>query len=574
MEQKLDQQDESSGNDASVITGTMEAEQAATSPSEKMKSLFATLDQVPEDIRIQKQLHQTRILVNGELREWKGDFHKVYSPILIANKESGATEKMQIGSYPIATTKETQEALDAAVNAYDGGRGEWPAMHINERIQHLNRFVAEMKTQKQEIVKLIVWEIGKTVADAEKEFDRTIDYINETVRSAKQLSNHTNAFQVTQGFIGQTKRVPHGVVLCMGPFNYPLNETFTTLIPALIMGNTILFKPPKHGTLLFEPLLEAFSTCFPRGVVNTVYGRGRDIVPMLMESGKIDVLALIGSSRVADALKKMHPKSNRLKSVLGLDAKNAAIILPDADLKHTVREVIAGALSFNGQRCTALKVLFVDRKLVDRFNQLLLEEMQHIGIGMPWQKGITITPLAEPEKPAYLKECIDDAVSKGAEILNEADGGGAIYASFVHPTVLYPVNSEMKIYHEEQFGPVIPIVPFTSLSEPVEYIMNSPYGQQVSIFSQDTEAVSLLIDTLANQIGRINLNSQCQRSPDTFPFNGRKDSADGTLSVDEALIAFSVDSVVVTKQTPENEKLIQSILETGGSRRLTNQVSF
>lgn len=574
MEQKIDHQDEPSGNDAAVLGGTTEAAQALASSGRNLMALFATLGQIPEDIRIQKQLHQTRILVNGELREWKGDFHKVYSPILIADKESGATEKMQIGSYPIATTKETQEALDAAVNAYDGGRGEWPAMHINERIQHLNRFVAEMKTQKQEIVKLIVWEIGKTVADAEKEFDRTIDYINETVRSAKQLSNHTNAFQVTQGFIGQTKRVPHGVVLCMGPFNYPLNETFTTLIPALIMGNTLLFKPPKHGTLLFEPLLEAFSTCFPKGVVNTVYGRGRDIVPMLMESGKIDVLALIGSSRVADALKKMHPKSNRLKSVLGLDAKNAAIILPDADLKHTVKEVIAGALSFNGQRCTALKVLFVDRKVVDRFNQLLVEEMQHIGIGMPWQKGVTITPLAEPEKPAYLKECIDDALSKGAEILNEADGGGAIYESFVHPTVLYPVNSEMKIYHEEQFGPVIPIVPFTSLSEPVEYIMNSPYGQQVSIFSQDTEAVSLLIDTLANQIGRINLNSQCQRSPDTFPFNGRKDSADGTLSVDEALIAFSVDSVVVTKQTPDNEKLIQSILETGGSRRLTNQVSF
>lgn len=574
MEHKLDQQDESSASNATVIAGAMEAEKAAASPSEKLKALFAAPDQVPEDIRIKKQLHQTRILVNGELREWKGDFHKVYSPILIANWESGATEKMQIGSYPIATTKETQEALDGAVHAYDGGRGEWPAMHINERIQHLNRFVGEMKTQRQEIVKLIVWEIGKTLADAEKEFDRTIDYINETVRSAKQLSNHTNAFQVTQGFIGQTKRVPHGVVLCMGPFNYPLNETFTTLIPALIMGNTILFKPPKHGTLLFEPLLEAFSTRFPKGVVNTVYGRGRDIVPMLMESGKIDVLALIGSSRVADALKKMHPKSNRLKSVLGLDAKNAAIILPDADLKHTVKEVIAGALSFNGQRCTALKVLFVDQEVVDRFNQLLVEEMQHIGIGMPWQKGITITPLAEPEKPAYLRECIDDAIAKGAKILNEADGGGAIYESFVHPTVLYPVNSEMKIYHEEQFGPVIPIVPFSSLSEPVEYIMNSPYGQQVSIFSQDTAAVSLLIDTLANQIGRINLNSQCQRSPDTFPFNGRKDSADGTLSVDEALFAFSVDSVVVTKQTPDNEKLIQSILETGGSRRLTNQVSF
>lgn len=539
-----------------------------------LKELFPSQDEIPDVVKMHHQMHQDKILIDGELRHWEGPFHEVFSPILITDEDSGMVEKRQIGSYPIATTKETIEALNAAVNAYQGGRGEWPAMHIHERIQHLHLFIVEMTKQKAEIVKLIVWEIGKTVTDAEKEFDRTIEYMNETIRAAKELHNSTNAFKVTQSFIGQTKRVPHGVVLVMGPFNYPLNETFTTLIPALIMGNTILFKPPKHGTLLFEPLLEAFITCFPKGVVNTIYGRGRDTVPTLMESGKINVLALIGSSRVADALKKMHPKSNRLKSVLGLDAKNAAIVLADADLNHTVKEVIAGSLSFNGQRCTALKVLFVDHEIVGEFNKLLIEALKHLKIGMPWQIGVTITPLAEPEKPSYLKECIDDATSKGAKILNEEDGGGAIYGSFVHPTVLYPVNSEMKIYHEEQFGPVIPVVPFTSLAEPIEYVTNSPYGQQVSIFSQDTNSVSLLIDTLANQVGRINLNSQCQRSPDTFPFNGRKDSADGTLSVDEALFAFSVDSVIVTKQTTENEHLIRSILETGGSKRLTNQVIF
>lgn len=541
---------------------------------EKLSALFPAMDEIPEGIKIQELVHQKTILINGALRDWTGPSHSVFSPILINDTASGAIKKIEIGSYPIATATEAQEALDAAVSAYNGGRGEWPAMHISKRIHHLNLFVAAMKVHKQDIVRLIVWEIGKTLTDAEKEFDRTIDYINETIRSAKELSNNTNAFRVTQSFIGQTKRMPHGIVLCMGPFNYPLNETFTTLIPALIMGNTILFKPPKHGTLLFEPMLQAFAECFPKGVVNTVYGRGRDIVPMLMESGKVDVLALIGSSRVADKLKKMHPKSNRLKSVLGLDAKNAAIILPDADLKHTIKEVIAGALSFNGQRCTALKVFFVSAKIVAEFNKLLMEELKHLKIGMPWHNGVTITPLAEPEKPSYLRECIDDAVSKGAEIINKEDGGGAIYESFVHPTVLYPVNSEMRIYHEEQFGPLIPVVAYTSLAEPVEYIVNSPYGQQVSIFSQDAEAVSMLIDTLAHQVGRINLNSQCQRSPDTFPFNGRKDSADGTLSVDEALMAFSVDSVVVTKQTAENEHLIRSILDTGRSRRLTNQVLF
>lgn len=540
----------------------------------KFWELFPRTDNIPDSIKIFNPKHQNKILINGELREWRGNVHQVYSPILVINKENGQLEKLQIGTYPIASIQETNEALYAAVKAYDNGSGEWPSMHIMDRILHLKYFLTEMKKQKQEIVKLIVWEIGKTVIDAEKEFDRTIDYINETIRSAKILSNNSNTFEVTQNFIGQTKRLPHGVVLCMGPFNYPLNETFTTLIPALIMGNTILFKPPKHGTLLFEPLLEAFSKCFPKGVVNTVYGRGRDIVPTLMESGKIDVLALIGSSNVADSLKKMHPKSNRLKSVLGLDAKNAAIILEDADLEHTVKEVISGALSFNGQRCTALKVIFVDEVIIQKFNNLLLQELKSIKVGMPWENGITITPLAEPEKPKYLLECIKDAIGKGAEILNIEDGGGIIYESLVSPTVLYPVNKDMKIYHEEQFGPVIPIVPFKSLSEPIEYVINSPYGQQVSIFSQDTNSISLLIDTLAHQVGRINLNSQCQRSPDTFPFNGRKDSADGTLSVYEALFAFSVDSVIATKQTTNNENLIKSILQTRGSKRLSNDILF
>jgi len=539
-----------------------------------LRDLFPYHDEIPESIKIQHPKNQNRILINGELREWTGGFHEVYSPIFIKNKDNKGIEKLRIGSYPIATVKETNEALLSAVNAYNGGRGIWPAMHMSERINHHNHFVNEMLIKKQEIVKLIVWEIGKTLTDAEKEFDRTIDYINETIRSAKELSNNTNSFNVTQNFIGQTKRVPHGVVLCMGPFNYPLNETFTTLIPALIMGNTILFKPPKHGTLLFEPLLDAFAKCFPKGVVNTVYGRGRDIVPTLMQSGKIDVLALIGSSRVADAFKKMHPKSNRLKSVLGLDAKNAAIVLADADLNLAVKEIIAGSLSFNGQRCTALKIIFVDEVVVDEFNKLLIEELILLKIGMPWEKNITITPLAEPEKPTYLNDIIDDAIDKGAEIINSDNGGGHSFESFVHPTVLYPVHSDMKIYHEEQFGPVIPIVSFSSLGEPIDYVAESPYGQQVSIFSRDIDSVSVLIDTLAHQVGRINLNSQCQRSPDTFPFNGRKDSADGTLSVYEALFAFSVDSVVVTKQTSENEELLKSILETKVSKRLTNQVLF
>lgn len=538
-----------------------------------LQAAFPLEKDIPESVRLSQPLHQKRILINGEFLTWEGPVHTVYSQIFV-KKDGQEAAPLEIGSYPLATEKEASLALEAALAAHDYGRGEWPSMGAEGRIKALEGFTKGLKEHREEIVKLIVWEIAKSVADAEKEFDRTIEYIEETIKTVKQLHNESSTFRVPAGFIGQIKKLPYGVVLCMGPFNYPLNETFTMLIPALINGNSILFKPPKYGTLLFNPLLDLFKEHFPKGVVNTVYGRGRDIVPFLMESGKIDVLALIGSSRVADSLKKMHPKSNRLHAVLGLDAKNAAIILPDADLEATVKEVVTGTLSFNGQRCTALKILFVHSSIVDEFNKLLAAAIDKLPLGMPWDKGVAITPLAEPEKPGYLKECIDDAIAHGAIIINAEDGGGNQGYSLMKPAILYPTNRDMKIYWEEQFGPVIPVVAFDDPAAPVDYVTESKYGMQASIFSEDPKSISFYIDQLAGQLGRININAQCQRGPDTFPFNGRKDSAENTLSVFEALSAFSVDSVVVTKQTPSNEALLHEILVTESSKRLNNKVIF
>jgi glyceraldehyde-3-phosphate dehydrogenase (NADP+) len=358
----------------------------------------------------------------------------------------------------------------------------------------------------------------------------------------------------------------------MGPFNYPLNETFTTLIPALIMGNTLLFKPPKHGTLLHYPLLEAFRDCFPKGVVNTIYGRGNKIIPGLMQSGKINVLTLIGSSKVADELKKLHPKVNRLRAILGLDAKNAAIITSQADLKLAVQETLLGSLSFNGQRCTALKIVFVHRSLADAFLEMFAEAVSKLKYGMPWEEGVSLTPLPEAHKPAYLKECIDDAIAHGARVVNE--NGGLTNESFFYPAIVYPVNKQMKLWEEEQFGPVIPIVPFDDLEETIAYLIDSTHGQQVSIFSNDDEEIAGLIDPLVNQVSRVNINCQCQRGPDVFPFTGRKDSAEGTLSVVDALRSFSIRSLVATKLNDTNKDLLNAIIEGNSSNFLSTKFLF
>ncbi len=520
---------------------------------------------IPERWRIPARIDQRQYLCSGVVREWTGPQQDVLSPLCDAT--GGGVRRRSIGGYPLLGEPQALEALAAARRAYDDGRGAWPTMSVEERIGHLEAFAYRMAEKREDVVRLLMWEIGKTLPDAEKEFDRTVDYIRDTIGALKELDRVSSRFVIEQGVIGQIRRAPLGVVLCMGPFNYPLNETFTTLIPALIMGNTVIFKPPKIGVLLHHPLLEAFRDAFPPGVVNTVYGDGEKVIGPLMASGGIDVLAFIGSSRVADILKRQHPKPHRLRCILGLEAKNPGIVLRDADLDHTVRECVLGALSYNGQRCTALKMLFVHRDIADTFIARFTNAVDALVGGMPWEAGVDITALPEPDKTSYLTALIEDARDQGAGVVNR--GGGAVEHTFMSPAVVYPVRPRMRLYSEEQFGPVVPIAPFAEIDEPMRYVIESNYGQQVSLFGNDPQVIAELIDPLVNQVCRVNINCQCQRGPDTFPFTGRKDSAEGTLSVSDALRVFSIRTLVAAKESEANRRIIKSIVTDRGSRFLS-----
>jgi glyceraldehyde-3-phosphate dehydrogenase (NADP+) len=538
--------------------------------SNSLAKIFPEASSIPEQYKIGSYLEQREYLIDGELRLWNGDLSPVVSPVFI--RDGNGMKQSVIGSTPLLTADEALKALDAAVKAHDLGKGAWPMMSVSDRIAHVEKFLSHMREKRSEVVKLLMWEIGKSLKDSEKEFDRTCDYIVDTIKALKETDRSSAKLVEEQGFMAQIRRVPLGVALCMGPFNYPLNETFTTLIPALIMGNTVIFKPAKYGVLLIRPLLEAFRDSFPSGVINIIYGKGRETVGALMESGKIDVFAFIGTNKGANELKKLHPKPHRMKAILGLDAKNPAIVLPEADLKNAVSECIMGSLSFNGQRCTALKILFVHKSIVDEFIKKFNEEIQKLKCGMPWDAGVNLTPLPEPGKTNYLKGLVEDAKLHGAEVMNE--GGGEISETFFYPAVLYPVNEKMRVYSEEQFGPVIPIVPFENVDDPMHYVINSNFGQQVSIFGKDSQTIARLIDMFSNQVGRININTQSQRGPDSFPFNGRKDSAEGTLSVADALRVFSIRTLVATKATDENKQIISTIIKNRESLFLSTEYIF
>ncbi len=510
---------------------------------------------LPDQFQITEEIHQKQYLINGELKTWSGSTAEIYSSI----SSTDTYKPTFLGTVPDMGEPEALEALDAALNAYSKGQGVWPTMQVKDRIECMENFVEKMSTKREEIVNLLMWEIGKSLPDSQKEFDRTVEYIHDTIEDYKQLDRNSSKFQKHDAVYAHVKRGPLGVVLCLGPYNYPLNETFALLIPAIIMGNTTIFKPAKHGVLLITPLLEAFQSSFPKGVVNVLFGRGRAVAAPIMKTGKVDVLALIGNSKSANALQDQHPKSNRLRLVLGLEAKNPAIVLPDADLDLTINECIAGTLSFNGQRCTALKVLYVHEDIVDEFNKRFAKKVDALKFGNPWEDGVKLTPLPEPDKPQYIQELIKDAKEKGAKVVNKK--GGELSENYIWPAVVYPVSKDMRVYQEEQFGPIIPVVPFKNIEEPLDDMAESNYGQQVSLFGKDIYALAPLIDTLVNLVCRVNLNSSCQRGPDVYPFTGRKDSAQSTLSVHDALRSFSIRTFVAFKDNELNTEVVEQLLE-------------
>jgi len=338
------------------------------------------------------QLNCREYLVGGKLKKWNGDTSEVYSTI--SSDPSKPYSQTLLGSIPDMDSESALEALESAKKAFGRGQGKWPTMKVRDRLKCMKRFADKIQEHRDVVVNLLMWEIGKNKKDSEKEFDRTVDYIYDTINEYKKIDRSSARFEKDSGIHAHIRRGPLGVVLCLGPYNYPLNETFCLLIPAILMGNTTIFKPAKHGVLLIAPLLKAFKECFPPGVVNILFGRGRKICPPIMQTGYIDVLALIGHSSSAVALQDQHPNKNRLRLVLGLEAKNPGIILPDADLDLTIQECISGCLSYNGQRCTALKVLYVHESIVDEFNKKFAKAVDDLKFGMPWEEDSFFNSLA------------------------------------------------------------------------------------------------------------------------------------------------------------------------------------
>jgi glyceraldehyde-3-phosphate dehydrogenase (NADP+) len=517
-------------------------------PSSDLARLFPTRETIPADICRTPDEAGLTLLVDGESRRWDGPSEEIRSAVCV-REAGGYLSQLELGPGALAGPAAAREAVESAARAWAGGRGEWPRASTGERIACVLDFVRRARPRREAVARALMWEVGKPWPDCLKEFDRTIEYIEATAEALREVERSAAAPVSAGGFVARIRRAPLGVALCLGPYNYAVNEVFTTVVPALVMGNPVVMKTPRYGVLANALLVPALRESFPRGVVNLVTGQGATVVGPMMESGLVDVLALIGSARTAGILLKQHPHPYRLRTLLGMGAKNPAIVLADADVDATAAEVVSGAFSFGGQRCTALKHVLVVREMAEALVERLADHVSRLKVGMPWEEGVTITPLPDPEKPAQLASLVEDAAGLGARVVNP--GGGEQAGTLFRPALVYPVPEAARLFRVEPFGPVLPVSVVDSPDEALLVVERSEVGQQASIFGRDPATIGRLVDHLANLVCRVNLNTQCRRGPDVYPFTGRKDSAVGTLSVTDALRVFSIRSMVAL---PEKER--------------------
>jgi glyceraldehyde-3-phosphate dehydrogenase (NADP+) len=425
---------------------------------------------------------ERRYRIGGQLLEWPGPIRAVVSPVY-AN-----WERQFPGSCPSLTETESLAAVEAACFAWNNGRGAWSTMRVEERIAHVEEFARQMVAVRAEVVRLMVCAISKPLDDCRADYDCTIGYFRATVDALKDLGRLSSRFVIEAGIYARIRRPPLEPALCAGPYNYPLNETFSTLIAALIMSNPVIVKAPRSGKLLYASLFVAFASSFPPGGGNILFGNRRVAIPALA-SGKMSVLACIGSSTAADALRRNHPEPHRLRFVLGLDAKNAAFVLPCADMELTAAGAVAGALTFNGQRCTARKIFYVHGSRLEKFLSRTSARIAALPMEAPWKEGVKITPMPVPGKIDSLRALVADAVGKRA---GGHPHGGAFDRTHFYPALIADITRGMRIHAEEQFGPMVPVMPDTDIEEAIGSVMRSPFGQRASLFGTNPGLLSSL----------------------------------------------------------------------------------
>lgn len=434
----------------------------------------------------------------------------------------------------------TQNEIEKVIANSKESQKSWKDVTVSDRAKILSKAADILEDNIEFLSEILELEIAKDTDSAVSEIRRTADFIRFTANEGMHIQGETIGADNFPGYkknkISFVTRVPLGIVLAISPFNYPINLSASKIAPALMAGNSVILKPPTQGSISALYLAEIFQAAgLPKGVLNTVTGKGSEIGDYLITHPEINFINFTGSTNVGRHIAKI---AEMVPMMMELGGKDAAIVLADADLKMTASNIVAGAYSYSGQRCTAVKRVLVVNEIADELIKLIENEVNQLKIGRP-AKGVQITPLINNESADYVQELIDDALAKGAKLIT----GNRREGNLIYPTLLDSITTDMRIAWEEPFGPVLPIMRVKDAEEAISVANKSEYGLQSSVFTQNIDNAFMIASKL--EVGTVQINNKTERGPDHFPFLGVKSSGMGTQGIRYSIEAMSRPKAIV-----------------------------
>lgn len=450
--------------------------------------------------------------INGEWVESKTTtYEDVYNP---------ATKEI-IAQVPISTKEDINYAVEVAKVAFE----KWKNIAVPRRARILFNYQQLLTQHKEELAQLITIENGKNLTEALGEVQRGIENV-EFAAGAPSLMMGDSLSSIATDVEATNYRYPIGVVGGIAPFNFPMMVPCWMFPMAIAVGNTFILKPSERTPLLTKRLVELFTEAgLPKGVFNIVYG-AHDVVNGILEHPEIKAISFVGSKPVGEYVyKKGSENLKRVQALTG--AKNHTIVLNDANLEETITNVVSAAFGSAGERCMACAVVTVEEGIADQFMEALKERTKNIKIGNGLEDGVFLGPVIREENKQRTLSYIEKGIEEGANLVYDGRETAPEDGFFVGPTIFDQVTTEMTIWKDEIFAPVLSVIRVKNLQEAIEIANQSEFANGACLFTSNASAIRYFRENI--DAGMLGINLGVPAPMAFFPFSGWKSSFYGTL---------------------------------------------
>lgn len=477
-----------------------------------------------------QNIRKLKNYVNGE---WIESSTEQYETVM------NPATKEPICQVPLSTLHDLNHAADIAHQAF----GEWKNVPVPRRARILYKFHQLLNESKEELAKLITIENGKALSESYGEVQRGIENVEFAV-SSPTLMMGDNLASVATDVEASVYKYPIGVIGCITPFNFPMMVPFWMFPMAIATGNTVVLKPSEKTPMLIEKIVLLLEKAgLPKGVFNVVFG-AHDVVNGLLENPEIKAISFVGSQPVGEYVYKEGSKNlKRVQSLTG--AKNHTIVLDDANLADSIPAIIGAAFGSAGERCMAAAVVTVQEGIYDEFIEHLVKATADIKMGNGIEDGVFLGPLIRKENLNRAISYIESGIASGAKLVCDGRQHQEETGYFIGPTIFQDVTTEMDIWKDEIFAPVLSVIRIKDLKEGIQVANQSTFANGACLFTNNASAIRYFRENI--DAGMLGINLGVPAPMALFPFSGWKSSFYGTLPANgKAGVEFYTRNKVVT----------------------------